>query len=91
MVPPNFKCAQTMIFGLNLNGNKCNDSRIFPKTFKLIKFTLLVVAAMTMVTVAGGFVLRGRRRLAAGVLAGFGLGFLAGLIPVFQKKPIPFL
>jgi hypothetical protein len=51
----------------------------------LIKFTLLIVACMTIATVACDLALRGRRGLAAGITAGFVLIYLAGWIALGQS------
>ncbi len=51
----------------------------------LIKFTMLVVAAMTVAAVACDLALRGGRRLAAGILAVFVLGYLAGWVCLGQS------
>jgi hypothetical protein len=51
----------------------------------LIKFTLLVVASMTILALACDVALRGRRRLAAGMMAGFVLVYLAGWICLGQS------
>lgn len=51
----------------------------------LIKFTLLVVAAMTIAAVACDAALRGGRRLAGSLLAGFVLMYLAGWVLLGQS------
>jgi hypothetical protein len=51
----------------------------------LIKFTLLVVGGMTIAMVACDLALRGQRRLASGIPAGFVLGYLVGWVLLGQS------
>jgi hypothetical protein len=59
----------------------------------LIKFTLLIIASMTIAVLVGDLILRGRRKLAVTVAAGFVLAFLLGWTCAGQKLPglVPFL